>query len=105
MKSIKPVWHSLGHAVLVLVYVSAVAFVMGHGNQFFGQHDTAWTPVAVLMLFVLSAAVTGSLVLGRPILMYLDGKKKEALQFFDYTVGWLFVLTLVVFLVLAATSK
>ncbi|HTL39191.1 MAG TPA: hypothetical protein VL306_00010 [Methylomirabilota bacterium] len=96
--------HSLGHAVLVLAYVSLVAFVMSHANQFFGQKDTAFTPVVVLMLFVLSAAITGSLVLGRPALMYMDGQKKEAIQFFSYTVGWLFVLTIVAFIVLAVSK-
>lgn len=100
-----PKLHSLGHAVLVLAYVSLVAFVMSHGNQFFGMHDTAWTPVGVLMMFVLSAAITSTLVLGRPVLMYLDGKKKDALQFFGYTVGWLFVLTVVVFVVMALVAN
>lgn len=93
---------SLGHALLVAVYVSLVASIMNHGSTWFGQKDTAWTPVAVLMLFVLSAAITGSLVLGRPVLMYLDGKKKEAVQFFGYTIGWLFVLTIVVFVIMFA---
>ena len=93
--------HSLGHSVLVLIYVSLVAFVMNHGQQWFGKTDTAWTPVAVLMLFVLSAAVVGTLVLGRPAILYLDGRKKEALQFFGFTVGWLFVLTVIVFIVVA----
>ncbi len=96
--------HSLGHAVLVAVYVSLVAFVMSHANTWFGQKDTAWTPVAVLMMFVLSAAVTGGLVLGRPVLMYMDGKKQEALQFFGFTVMWLFVLTIIVFVVLAVSK-
>ena len=104
MKERKPIWHSLGHSALVLLYVSFVAFVMNHGNKWFGKKDTAWTPVAVLMLFVLSAAITGTLVLGRPVLMYLDGQKKEALKFFGYTIAWLFVLTIVAFLVLAASK-
>ena len=95
-----PIVHSLGHAVVVLIYVSAVSLVMSHGSAWFGVKDTPWTPVAVLMLFVLSAAVTGTLVVGRPILMYLDGQKKEALKFFGLTVGWLFIITLIVFVLL-----
>jgi len=100
-KEPKPIWHSLGHSILVLLYASLVAFVMSHANQWFPGPDTAWTPVAVLMLFVLSATITGTLVLGRPILMYMDGKKKEALQFFGYTVGWLFLMTVVAFVLVA----
>ena len=104
MKEIKPIWHSLGHSVLVLLYVSLVAFVMGHAEKFFGKTDTAWTPVAVLMLLVLSATVTATLVLGRPVLMYMDAKKKEALQFFGYTVGWMFALTVLVFVVMVVSK-
>jgi len=93
---------SLGHAILVAAYVSLVSLVMSHGSQLFGQKDTSITPIAVLMLFVVSAAITGTLVLGRPILLYLDGQKKESLKFFGYTVGWLFILTLAVFAVMVA---
>lgn len=97
-----PALKSFGHAILVAAYVSLISLVMSHGSQWFGQKDTALTPIAVLMLFVVSAAITGSIVLGRPILMYLDGQKKEALKFFGYTVGWLFILTLIVFAVMVA---
>lgn len=101
MMNNKPVLHSFGHAVLVLLYVSLVGSIMSHGNQWFGVKDTAWTPVGVLMLFVMSAAITGTLVLGRPLLMYMDGQKKEALRFFGYTVGWMFVMTVAVFVAMA----
>ena len=94
--------HSFGHAVLVVVYVSIVAWIMQHAQAWFRPGKTVLTPTAFLMLFVLSAAVVGSLVLGRPALMYAEGQKKEALQFFGFTVLWLFVLTIVAFLVLAA---
>lgn len=74
---------------------------MSNGSRWFGVKDTPWTPVAVLMLLVLSAAITGTLVLGRPLIMYLDGAKKEALKFFGYTVGWMFFLTVMIFLIMA----
>ena len=96
---------SLGHAVLVLLYVSLVAFIMSHGSVVFGPKDTSGTPVAVLMLFVLSAAITGSLVLGRPIMMFMGGHKKEAIEFLGWTIGWLFILTLGVFIVMAVSAK
>jgi uncharacterized protein YybS (DUF2232 family) len=104
MKVTKPIWQSLGHSVLVLLYVGAVASIMNNGSRWFGKKDTAWTPVAVLMLLVLSAAITGTLVLGRPLIMYLDGAKKEALKFFAYTIGWLFLLTIIIFVVMVVTK-
>jgi hypothetical protein len=78
---------------------SGVAWILFNGQRIFGRVTSFWGPLAVLMLFVVSATIVGSLVLGRLILLYLDGKKNEALRFFDYTVGWLATFTLVVFLI------
>ena len=91
--------HALGHAILVLLYTAGVAWILFNAQRVFGRVTSFWGPLAVLMLFVVSATIVGTLVLGRPILLYLDGKKKEALRFFGWTVGWLATLTLVVFLV------
>ena len=105
MNKNNPLLLSFGHALLVLIYTSAVAWVMFHASTLFGKADgkadTFLAPVAMLLLFVLSATIVGSLVIGRPVLMYLDGKKKEALQFLGYTIFWLFVLTIIVFIKLA----
>ena len=53
--------HSFGHAVLVVVYVCIVAWIMQHAQAWFGPGKTVFAPTAFLMLFVLSAAVVGSL--------------------------------------------
>lgn len=104
MKNGSPVWYSLGHAVLVLVYISSVAWFMTNAETILGEaEETFLIPVAMLMLLVLSAAVMGLLVFGRPILMYLDGKKREAVMFLGYTIGWLTLLTFLVFVALAVT--
>ena len=86
-----PAVHSLGHAALVVAYVSLVVWIMNNGEHWFKQEQTILGPIAILLLFVFSAAVAGSLVLGRPVMMYLDGQKKEALNFFGLTLGWLAV--------------
>lgn len=90
--------HALGHAILVLLYTSGVAWILFNGQRIFGKVTTFWGPLALLMLFVVSATIVGSLVLGRPILLYLQGKKNDALKFFGYTVAWLVILTVIVFL-------
>ncbi len=95
--------HSFGHAVLVVVYVAMVAWIMQHAQEWFRQTKTVLAPTAFLLLFVLSAAVVGGLVVGRPVLLYADGQKKEALKFFGFTILWLFVLTIAVFLVLVVS--
>lgn len=89
--------HSLG----VLVYVAVVSLLMTSGDKFFGQMQNVIAPIAFLLMFVISASVVGSLILGKPILLYLDGKKKEAVELFFLTIGWLAVF-FVIFLVAAA---
>ncbi|NIM46902.1 MAG: hypothetical protein GTN40_01955 [Candidatus Aenigmarchaeota archaeon] len=56
--------------------------------------------VAFLLLFTLSAAVVGGLVLGKPIYLFLSGQKKESLKTALYTVGWLFIITIFTLLLL-----
>ncbi|MDD2730627.1 MAG: hypothetical protein PHW33_00685 [Candidatus Portnoybacteria bacterium] len=93
MEKNKIVLWSFLHSLGVSAYITAVATLMNQGNQWFGKEDKFLTPVAVLMLFVLSAAITGSLVLARPILLYLEGRKSDAVKLFLWTLGWLLILT------------
>jgi hypothetical protein len=89
-----------------VIYVSLVATIMSNGSSWFGQVDNKFlTPIAVLMLFVLSASIVGTLVLGRPALMFLDGKKTEGVKLFLYTLGWLFAFTIIAFIILASLPK
>jgi len=74
---------------------------MFNGEKFFGKADNFLMPVAMLLLFVLSTAITGALVLGKPILLYLDNKKEDALKLFGWTLGWLAVMVILVLGVLA----
>lgn len=95
-----PIVQSLIHAVLAVIYISLVALIMSNGERIFGGGpDTIWIPIALLTLFVLSAAIMGVLILGRPILMYVDGHKTAALKFFGYTLGWLALILVAVLVI------
>ena len=82
-------------------YIGLVALLMSGAERFFGNtpDNKILAPITFLLLFVLSAAISGALVLGKPVLMYVEGKKKEALTLFGFTLFWLFV-----FFVLMVTS-
>ena len=90
---------SLLNALGVLIYVSGVSFIIVNGQKFFGQMKGILGPMMFLLLFVLSAAIVGALVLGRPILLYLDGQKKQGIIMFGWTLGWLFAITVILFTV------
>lgn len=80
---------SFFNALGTTAYVAGVATIMQNAEKIFGEMDKATGPIAFLMLFVLSAAVTGGLVLGKPVLMYLNNQKSEAVKLFLFTLGWL----------------
>ena len=99
MISRKYILHSLLHALAVLAYVAIVAFVMQSTNDHFGNANDIIAIISVLMLFTVSAAITGSIVFGKPVYLFLNGEKKSAVEFLILTIGWLFVVTILIFAV------
>lgn len=78
-----PYLNALMAAAYIALIVSGIFFV---GN-FAGPEESIFIPMAMLSLFVLSAAVMGYLFCYQPFRMYFDGKQKEAVAFFAKTVG------------------
>lgn len=95
---------SLLQAGGVFVYILFVAGILFKAKDIFPQTSQYLVPVAFLLLFVVSAAITGLLVLGRPIILYLNGAKKEGAKLFSYTIGWLALMGIMVFIILAAVK-
>ncbi|MBI4049581.1 MAG: hypothetical protein HY395_02075 [Candidatus Doudnabacteria bacterium] len=89
------------NSLLVLVYVTVVTTIMQVIENRANPEDNFFGPVAFLMLFVLSAAVVGSLIFVRPAMIYLSGGKKEGVQLLAYTIACLLVLTIIVLILIA----
>jgi len=89
------------NAISTTLYIGAVGSFMYFGTLIkIGRKATFLAPIAMLLLFVFSAALTGSLIFGKPALLYLDGKKKDALTLLTYTLVIFFVITFISLLVL-----
>ncbi len=100
----KLIQRSLLNALGVIVYVAVIATIMQNGEKIFGNINKTTGPIAFLTLFVLSAAVTGGLVLGKPVLMYLNNQKSEGIRLFIYTLCWL-ALAVVILLIVSVQIK
>jgi hypothetical protein len=87
------------------VYITLVALLMRYADRYFGSGPNIWGIMAFLMVFVFSAALSGALILGRPVLLYLENKKREAVELFVITLGWIFLFLVVFFVVLSFTSR
>lgn len=101
MKNLALIRRGLINAFGVLVYVSLLAIFFNQANNWFGETDREIiTPVAALMLFIFSALVTGTLVLGKPLTLYIDGYKKEGLKLLFFTGAGLFIFLILAFVIL-----
>lgn len=93
--------HSFGHAVLAFAYIFCIALAFKYSaGKSFSKVPEFFGPIIMLPLLVLSAAIMAILIFGKPVLLYLDNQKKEALTMLFYTIGWLtaillFIVTLV----------
>jgi len=90
---------SLINALGVTLYVALIALVFRYAEKIFGKMNSYLGQLSFLLLFVLSAAVVGYLILAKPIMLYLDGAKKEAAKLLVSTIGWLFVATILALLI------
>lgn len=95
MKKTNLIKSSLRNTLGTVVYVAIVALIIYNAEKIFGTMRAVTGPIAFLLLFVTSAAITGFLVLGQPVMLYFDNKKREAIQLFIYTMVWLFVVTII----------
>ncbi len=100
----KIVRQGLLNAGLATIYIALVSLIMSQGQRMFGN-DGPITPIAVLLLFCVSAAVMATLVFGRPAMLYLDGQKREAVQLLGVTVSGLTAVMVLVFAYLAVANN
>lgn len=88
------------NALAAIAYIIIVAATMFYGSTHPGPADDSFfAPIALISLFTLSAAVMGYIFLGQPLQLYLDDKKKEAVNLFLRTVAIFAGLTVVMLII------
>lgn len=71
---------SLTYAAGAVLYVVAVATLMRNAERVFPDDRSVLGPITLLLLLVVSAATMGMLVFGKPVMLYIDGKKREGVM-------------------------
>lgn len=85
----------------VLAYVLVLAWFLNHAQQIFGtKPDNFLAPAFMLIMFMVSACITGGLVLGLPIILYLDGQRRRAVMLLIYTISALIIIAILLALIL-----
>jgi hypothetical protein len=92
---------ALLNSVGTFLYVIFVVLLLFFLRNFVPQaEDSLIIPIAMILLLVCSASITGFLVFGKPVMLYIDGKKKEAIFLLGHTIGILAILTVISFVFL-----
>ena len=95
---------SLTYAALALLYVGIVTTVMRNAQRLFGPDGNSQLGTIVfLLLLVVSASTMGLLIFGKPVMLYIDGKKREAVMMAACTIGWLAAFTFLLIVIMAAS--
>ena len=97
--------YSFIHAISATAYISLIVFFMNNAEKFLGPVQKPLGGLLFLLIFVVSAGTMGMLVFGRPIMWYLDGKKKEGVILAISTLACLAIFAIVLFLSLALSAN
>jgi hypothetical protein len=77
----------LFNAAAALAYIGLVVLGISNAERLAGTPETILIPMAMLSLFVLSAATMGYIFLYHPLLMVLAGEHKKGATLFLHTLG------------------
>lgn len=105
----KIILYSFFHAAGAIVYILMVSWFMLNAETLLGSLDITdanfFGPALFLSLFVLSAGVMAVLFFLKPILLFVEHKKHEALWFLGLTAAWFVFSAAIMFLVIALISS
>jgi hypothetical protein len=91
-------------ALSLIIYCALISGIFWWGDKFLatppGLSDIALT----LVLLVFSAVITSSIIFGYPVYLILNGKSKEALSLFIYTLLYCLGIIGVIVIVFSALS-
>lgn len=92
-----PFVNALSASAYIILVVSVMTLVT---QPLRNKPDTFFAPITMLFVLTLSVAVMAFLFFYQPLLLFIEGKKKEAVNLFVQTVGIFAALTVIVLILL-----
>lgn len=92
-----PIINALSASAYIIIGVTVMHYVT---QPLRNKPDTFFAPIVMLSLLTLSVAVMAYLFFYQPLMLFIDGKKTDAVNLFIKTVGVFAVLTTVVLFLL-----
>ncbi len=94
-----PLINALCTSAYIILIVAVMTFVT---QPLKDKPDTFFAPITFLSVLTLSVAVMAFLFFYQPLLLFIEGKKKEAVNLFVKTVGIFAVITTAILILLFA---
>lgn len=92
-----PIVNALSASAYIIFVVSVMTFVT---KPLRNKPDTFFAPITALFVLTLSVVVMAFLFFYQPLQLFIEGKKKEAVNLFVKTVGIFAAITAVVLILL-----
>lgn len=92
-----PITNALSASAYIILVVSVMTFVT---QPLKNKPDTFFAPIVVLSMLTLSVTVMAFLFFYQPLQLFIEGKKKEAVNLFVKTVGFFATITVIVLILL-----
>lgn len=92
-----PLINALSAAAYIILVVSVMTIVT---QPLRNKPDSYFAPITVLFVLTLSVSVMAFIFFYQPLLLFIEGKKKEAVNLFAKTVGIFAAFTVVVLMLL-----
>ncbi len=90
------------NAASALAYIILVVSVMTFATQpLRDKPDTFFAPITVITMLTLSVTVMAFIFFYQPLMLFIEGKKKEAVNLFAKTVGIFAIFTVLVLILLS----
>ncbi len=99
MEKSKLIKRSFINSLSTAVYTGIIAWFMFNAGEIFGRVQSFWAPFAFLLIFVISAVTVGGLILGKPILLFMEGEKGSGVEMFLCSLAWLAVIGILIFII------
>lgn len=73
----------------LFAYILAVTSLINYlGSRFNNSNGIFYGPMIFLMLFIISAVISATLVLGKAGILFWNKKYKESFTLLGWTIGW-----------------
>lgn len=91
-------------ATLAFGYIAAVATLLSKVVWTFVHIPGILMPIGMLLLLVISVTLLGFIIFAKPVMLYLDGQKRESMRLLLATIGFLVLIAALLYITAIALN-